>query len=86
VVLFVSVIVSYSVLGLFSDAFIGRYKLIQIGLWIQWITVITSTVINVMLEYYHIAQWVQSLLFLILFILYYVGTIIVSSCGCTIWH
>ena len=66
VVLFGSVIIFYSVLGLFADAFIGRYRLVQFSLWIQWVKVIVSTLIIALLEYYHIAEWIWSLLFLIL--------------------
>ena len=73
VVFFICVIILYFVLGLFADAFIGRYRLIQFSLWVQWITVIMSTFISAMLEYYDIAQWIQSLLFLTLFILYMLG-------------
>ena len=73
VALFLSVIILYFVLGLFADAFIGRYRLIQFSLWVQWITVIVSTFISTMLEYYDIAQWIQSLLFLTLFIFYMLG-------------
>ena len=73
VVLFLSVIILFSVLGLFADAFIGRYRLIQFSLWVQWITVIMSTFISAMLEYYDIAQWIQSLLFLTLYIFFMLG-------------
>ena len=73
VVSFLSVIILYSVLGLFVDAFIGRYRLIQFSLWVQWITVIMSTFISAMLEYYDIAQWIQSLLLLTLFTFYVLG-------------
>ena len=73
VVLSLSVIILYFILGLFADAFIGRYKLIQFSLWVQWITVIMSTFISAMLEYYDIAQWIQSLIFLTLSIFLILG-------------
>ena len=73
VILFLSIIILYFVLGLFADAFIGRYRLIQFSLWVQWATVIMSTFISAMLEYYDIAQWIQSLLVLTLFIFYVLG-------------
>ena len=73
VVLFLSIIILYFVVGLFADAFIGRYRLIQFSLWVQWGTVIISTFISAMLEYYDIAQWIQSLLVLSLFIFYVLG-------------
>ena len=72
VILFLSIIILYFVLGLFADAFIGRYRLIQFSLWVQWATVIMSTFISAMLEYYDIAQWIQSLLFLALLILIFI--------------
>ena len=40
-----SIIVLYSVLGVLADAFIGRYRLLQFSLWVQWITAIVSTFI-----------------------------------------
>ena len=49
VALSLSAIILYFVLGLFADAFIGRYRLIQFSLWVQWITVIMSTFISAML-------------------------------------
>ena len=73
VALFLSIIILYFVLGLFTDAFIGRYRLIQFSLWVQWITVIMSTFISAMLDHYDIAQWIQSLLFLTHFIFCMLG-------------
>ena len=73
VVAYGSIVALYSILGLFADVFIGRYRLIQFSLWVRWVTVIMSTFISAMLVYYHIAQWIQSLLFLILIIFYTLG-------------
>ena len=61
-----SIIIIYSIIGLFGDVFIGRYRLIQFSLWVQWTTVLICTFITAMSEYYQIDEWVQSLLFLIL--------------------
>ena len=41
---------------------------------------IMSTFISAMLEYYHTAQWIQSLLFFDSLYILYVGTVIISSC------
>ena len=75
VVLFSSVIILYSVLGLFGDVFIGRYRLIQFSLWVQWITVLMSTIITALLsEYpYHFHAWMQSLLFSFLGVMQLLG-------------
>ena len=73
VIAFSFVIIIYSVLGLFADTFIGRYRLIQFSLWIQWITAIVSTFITAMSEYYQIYEWLQSVIFLTLFIIEIIG-------------
>ena len=41
-----SIIALYSFLGLFADVFIGRYRLIQFSLRVQWIVVLVSTFIT----------------------------------------
>ena len=63
----------YSVLGLFADAFIGRYRLIQFSLWIQWITAIISTFILAMSEYCQIHTWMQSMIILTLCVIGVLG-------------
>ena len=59
----------YSVLGLFADTFIGRYRLIQFSLWIQWMTAMLTTFILAMSEYYQIHTWMQSMIILTLAVL-----------------
>ena len=67
-------IILYSILGLFGDVFIGRYRLIQFGLWVQWITVLMSTFITAMSDYYYQThELVQSLLSLILSVMELLG-------------
>ena len=68
-----SIIIIYSIIGLFGDVFIGRYRLIQFSLWVQWTTVLICTFITAMSEYYQIDEWVQSLLFLILRVVQLLG-------------
>ena len=68
-----STTIIYSVLGLFANAFIGRYRLIQFSLWIQWITAMLSTFILAMSEYYQIHSWMQSMIFLTLFVIAMLG-------------
>ena len=65
-----STTIIYSVLGLFADAFIGRYRLIQFSL---WITTMLSTFILAMSEYYQIHSWMQSMIFLTLFVIAMLG-------------
>ena len=72
-VLYTSTIILYSILGLFGDVFIGRYRLIQFSLWVQWITVLMSTFIITMSEYYRIQEWVQSLLYVLLSVMELLG-------------
>ena len=73
--IFGSVIVLYSVLGVLADAFIGRYRLLQFSLWVQWITAIVSTLIISMSdsEYYHMYDKIWSSVFLILSVIEILG-------------
>ena len=68
-----SMIMLYSILGLFADVFIGRYRLIQFSLWVQWITVLISTLITALLSEYHFYTWLQNLLFSILCVMQMLG-------------
>ena len=75
-IIFSSTIVIYSVLGVLADAFIGRYRLLQFSLWVQWITAIVSTFIISMSdsEYYHIHDHkILSSVFLVLSIIQLIG-------------
>jgi hypothetical protein len=55
--------VFYCVVGLAGEVFIGRQKLINFSLWVQWITMIASTVVYAMMySLYEFPQWVQTLL------------------------
>ena len=63
------------ILGLFADAFIGRYRLIQFSLWIQWITVLMSTFTVALSEYLNqVHEWVQSLLISIIIVMELLGS------------
>ena len=73
VVLYISNILLYSILGLFADVFIGRYQLIQFSLWIQWITVLVSTIFAALLPEYDFHTWLQTLLYSILFVIQMLG-------------
>ena len=73
VISFGFVIIIYSVLGLFADAFIGQYRLIQFSLWIQWITVIISTFITAMSDYFQIHELLQSVIILTLHVVETLG-------------
>ena len=76
VIVYISTIILYSILGIFADTFIGRYRLIQFSLWIQWITVLMSTLVTAMSGYLievHDHEWVQSLLLSILRIMELLG-------------
>ena len=68
-----SMIILYLILGLFGDVFIGRYRLIQFGLWVQWITVLMSTIMTVLMSEYHLHTWLQNLLFSILCVMQMLG-------------
>ena len=61
--IFVPNIVFYCVLGLVGEVFIGRQKLINFSLWVQWIAMISSTVVSAMMySSYHFPQWLETLL------------------------
>ena len=47
-----SVIVFFLFLGLFADTFIGRYRMIQFSLWVQFLAVTMSTLMTALLLYY----------------------------------
>ena len=68
-----SIILLFSILGLFADVFIGRYQLIQFSLWIQWITVLVSTFIAALLSEYDFHPWLQTLLYSILSVIQMLG-------------
>ena len=56
-------IVFYCVLGLAGELFIGRQKLINFSLWVQWIAMISFTVVTAMMySSYHFPQWLETLL------------------------
>ena len=64
-ILFVPTIVFYCVLGLVGEVFIGRQKLINFSLWVQWIAMIGSAIISAMMfssYYYDFPQWLKILL------------------------
>ena len=44
-ILFVTSIISYTLLGVIGEVFIGRYRLINFSMWIQWLAVTVSTLI-----------------------------------------
>ena len=73
VVVYSSVILLFLILGLFADVFIGRYRLIQFSLWIQWITALVSTFIAALLSEYHFHPWLQTLLYSILSVIQMLG-------------
>ena len=60
---FVPTIVFYCMLGLVGELFIGRQKLINFSLWVQWIAMISSTVVSAMMySSYHFPQQLETLL------------------------
>ena len=62
-ILFVPTIVFYCVLGLVGEVFIGRQKLINFSLWVQWIAMIVSAIISAMMSSsYDFPQWLKILL------------------------
>ena len=65
-----STIILYSFLGLFADVFIGRYRLIQFSLRVQWIVVLLSTFITALQSEYKFPTW---LLFSIMYVIEMVG-------------
>ena len=73
VVQFISITILYSILGLFADTFIGRYRLIQFSLWIQWITALMSAFVAALLSEYRFHLWLQTLLYSILPIIQILG-------------
>ena len=75
VVTFSSIIVIYSILGLFADTFIGRYRLIQFSLWVLWTTALISAFIIVaaLTSESHLQNWLKTLLYSILSIVLFLG-------------
>ena len=69
----ISIIVLYSVLGLFADVFVGRYRTIQFSLWVKLLTVIICTLMVSVLTEYRIHTWLQILLYSILCIIETLG-------------
>ena len=68
-----SIIVLYSFLGLFADVFIGRYRLIQFSLRVQWIVVLVSTFITALQSEYKFPTWLQEMLYSIMSIIELLG-------------
>ena len=68
-----STISLYSFLGLFADAFIGRYRLIQFSLRVQWIVVLVSTFVTALQFEYKFPTWLRVLLFSIMNVIEMVG-------------
>ena len=64
IIIFVSTMIFYTLLGLVGEVFIGRYRLINFSMWIQWIAVTMSTFIYA-LKFSHVyisPQWLDHLI------------------------
>ena len=74
IVVYSSVFILYSFLGLFADVFIGRYRLIQFSLWMQWITVLVYTLTSALqLSEYQFHPLLQVLLYSIMYVIEMLG-------------
>ena len=71
---FVPTIVFYCMLGLAGELFVGRQKLINFSLWVQWIAMISSTVVSVMMySSYHFPQQLETLLIAVPLVVQFFG-------------
>ena len=75
-ILFVTTVISYSLLGLIGEVVIGRYRLIKCSMWIQWIAMILSTLIYA-LQYshviYNLSKWLEILFVVVPFVMQQFG-------------
>ena len=69
-----SIVVTYTVLGLFADVFVGRYRTIQFSLWIKFLAAIMCTaLISILTQYHYIHTGLQIVLYSILCIIDLLG-------------
>ena len=59
---FVPTIVFYSLLGLVGEVFVGRQRLINFSMWIQWIAMIMSALVSALKFAYDFPQWLEIVL------------------------
>ena len=76
-ILLLCTVIFYSLLGLIGEVFVGRYRLINSSMWIQWIAVIMSTLIYA-LNYSHVynlplSQWLGILVMVVPFVVQLFG-------------
>ena len=69
----ICIIVSYPIIGLLADMWIGRYKLINFSLWIKWITVVVVTLMSSIVIVFHVTNLESDLLVTILTVLEQIG-------------
>ena len=61
-IVFIPTIVFYCMLGLLGEVFIGRQRLINFSMWVQWIAMIMSSLITAFKFAYDFPQWLEILL------------------------
>ena len=61
-IIFIPTIVFYCMLGLLGEVFIGRQRLINFSMWVQWIAMIMSSLITAFKFAYDFSQWLEILL------------------------
>ena len=58
-IVFIPTIIMYSLLGLIGEIFVGRQRLINFSIWVQWIAMIMSSLFNALKFAYDFPQWLE---------------------------
>lgn len=72
-ILFIPTIVFYSLLGLVGEVFVGRQRLINFSMWVQWIAMIMSALVTALKLAYDFPQWEEILLIAVPSIVQFIG-------------
>ena len=58
-IVFIPTIIIYCLLGLIGEIFVGRQRLINFSIWVQWIAMIMSSLITALKFAYDFPQWLE---------------------------
>ena len=70
---FVPTIIFYSLLGLVGEVFVGRQRLINFSMWVQWIAMIMSALVSALKFAYDFPQWLEIVLVAVPSIVQFIG-------------
>ena len=58
-IVFIPTIIAYCLLGLIGEVFVGRQRLINFSIWVQWIAMIMTSLVTALKFAYDFPQWMK---------------------------